>query len=328
VPRADSIEDALARLQRLRDDPFAPASVAELRRALAGKSSHVAASAARIAGDCEIAVLVPDLVTAFERLLIDPVKADPTCAAKTAIADALYRMAAETETVFLRGVRHVQLEPVWGGKADTAGPLRVASAFGLARLNHPETRLVLADLLVDADPSVRAEAARVAAYTEDDRLVPVLRLKVRVGDERSEVVSECMAAMLVLDPSTSLPFVAGYLDAPGAEVREAAALALGQSRRPEALPLLRVWWERTSGRELRRTALLAIAMLKHDAAIAHLLSLVREGRGPDARDALAALGVYRHDEALVDRVRAAATRDDVDLTAAFDAAFPPNPRNL
>ena len=51
-------------------------------------------------------------------------------------------------------------------------------------------------------------------------------------------------------------------------------------------------------------------------------ALVSEAPGPDARAAIAALGTYRHDEALRSRVRDAAEgREDADLRGAVEEAF-------
>jgi hypothetical protein len=126
---------------------------------------------------------------------------------------------------------------------------------------------------------------------------------------------------LKLAPASSLPFVGRLLDHAHDAIRESAALALGGARLRDAFPVLSAWWERTPQTDLRRTALLAIAMLKHDEPIQFLLSLIREGDGPSARDAIAALAIYKHDDALVLRVRTAAARRDLDLRAALAAAF-------
>src|SRR5262245_9743329 len=129
-----------------------------------------------------------------------------------------------------------------------------------------------------------------------------------------------MAALLHAAPTTSLPFVARFLD--DASLRETAALALGGSRLEGALPLLREWWERTPDVDLRRTALVAVAMLRGDLAHAFLFGLIAEGNGPDARDAITALATFRHDEALRSRVAAAVeARRDVDLHPAYRKAF-------
>lgn len=322
MPRSRALEETLAALNTLRQNPHGPDTTAELRRVLAGKSSHAAAKAAQIAGEHELAALTPDLVAAFDRFMINPVKADPTCAAKTAIVDALYRIGEPADDVFLRGAHHVQLEPVWGGKADTAGALRSVSALGLVRMHHSDAMAVLADLLADPEDRVRAEAARAIAYSDDMRGVPLLRLKTRIGDENPEVISECLTALLKLAPDSSLPFVAELLDRSDPIAQETAALALGASRRAEAFELLSQWWDRTADANLRRTALLAIAMLKRDEPIEFLMSLVSAANGPTARDAIRALAMYRHDDALVARVRdAAAQRTDVDLSRAIIEEF-------
>jgi HEAT repeat protein len=321
MAKARALEQTLAELSKLRQEPTSAASIATLRIVLQGKSSHAAAKAAEIAAELEISDLKDDLVAAFERFLVDPVKTDPTCAAKAAIADALYRIGAAEHRVFLRGIRHVQMEPVWGGKADTATTLRGVCALGLVRANYRDALAELADLLADPEARARADAARAIAYSEDEHGVPLLRLKALVGDTDPTVITECLTALLQLAPQPSLAFVARFLDRDDSSMQEAAALALGTSRVAEAFPILRDWWERTREPGVRRTALLALAMLKRDAAIDFLLSLIATAEGPTARAAMTALGLYRHDTALVERVRSAAQRSDVDLRGLFQDAF-------
>jgi HEAT repeat protein len=322
MPRSRRLEDLLAELHELRAAPTTEAAIAKLKQALAGKTSHAVAKAAEIAGEAELTALVPELAAAFDRLMINPAKADPGCAAKAAIADALYHIGYDDESLFLRGIRHVQLEPVYGGKADTAGPLRGVCALGLVRMNYREVMSALADLLADPEPRVRLAAVRAIAYSENDQGAPLLRLKVLTGDDEPQVISESLQALLRLAPDASLAFVSRLLDGPTTETREAAALALGGSRLPEAFEVLREWWQRTVSVELRRTALLAIAMLRRDQPLEFLLSLVADGNGLDARDAIAALGLYRHDDALRERVvDMVKRRKDIDLREALAEAF-------
>jgi len=322
MPKSHALEDTLAALGRLRDDPTSPAALAQLRQVLAGKSSHAAAKAAQIAGEFEIAALVPDLVAAFERCMVNPIKADPNCRAKAAIADALYRIGHDDESVFRRGIRHRQMEPVYGGRVDTAIDLRAACALGLVRMSSADVLVELADLLADPEARVRAAAAQALNYYGSDQGVPLLRLKVLSGDDDSSVISECLSALLRLAPTSSLPFAARLLEGPNEPLSEAVALALGGSRVPEAFAVLRQWWERTAEIGLRRTALLAIAMLRRDQPLDFLYSLIAEAEGPTAREAIAALAMYRHDDAVRQRVQTlTAQRRDVDLHAAFTAAF-------
>jgi hypothetical protein len=89
------------------------------------------------------------------------------------------------------------------------------------------------------------------------------------------------------------------------EAAEGAAVALGESRLAEALPILRAWLEPARRRGLGRAALLAIASLRRDEAVDLLLSVARDEEPPTARDALAALASITRDAALYERARSA-----------------------
>jgi HEAT repeat protein len=321
MPKPRSLEDALAALQALRAAGPSPAALAALRDALRDKVSHVVAKAATIAGEWEARELGSDLAAAFPRFLDNPGNTDKGCAAKHAIAEALYRIGYEHESVFRQGIRHVQREPVYGGSVDTAAELRATCALGLVRMNYPEALAEIADLLADPEPAARAGAARALGYRELDDALPLLRFKARLGDPDAQVLAEVYGAMLKVAPRASLPRVGEYLHARDPAVQEAAALALGGSRLAGAFELLRAWWEKTLDADLRNLALRAIAMLRQEEALAFLLQLVREGPERTARAALAALAMHRYDASLVQRVRAAARRDDVDLREAVEEAF-------
>jgi HEAT repeat protein len=322
MARSKALEAALEQLAQVRDDPTSPQSIALLRKVLGGRSSHAAARAAQLIGEHGIAALVPDLVAAFERFLVEPVKSDPGCGAKAAIAEALYRINAIEVDVFLRGIHHVQMEPVWGGKADTATELRGTCALALVRIHHPDYLTELADLLADREAPARRMAAQALAYGENPAAAPLLHLKALLGDEEPQVVSECLLALLKVAPSASLDFVARFLDRGESEIAEAAALALGGSRLPSALPILRQWWERTFDPTLRGTALLAIAMLKQDEALAHLLGMIATAPAVHARSALRALAIYRHDPKLrADIAAVLDERADAALRKEFSDAF-------
>lgn len=321
MARVRALEDALAELAVVRGDPTSAASLTALRKALAGRSGHLAAAAAELAAEHELQVLVPELVAAFERLLVQPLRSDAGCAGKAAIANALYRLGAAEVGVYLKGIRHVQLEPVWGGKADTATQLRGTCGLALVRIHHPDYLVELAALLADKEAPVRKMAAQALAYSENPAAVPLLRLRALVGDSDPQVIGEVLLALLAVAPEPSLPFVTAFLDR-DEELAEAAALALGGSRLKAALAPLTEWWERTFDAGLRRSALLAIAMLKHDEAIHYLLTHVAESAPPHARDALRALAVYRHDPRLRAQLETAlAARGDASLRRSFDEAF-------
>jgi HEAT repeat protein len=211
------------------------------------------------------------------------------------LVEVLLRLEHEDEEVFQRGIRHVQLEPVRGGRVDTAVDLRSACALGLARTSSPAAIVELAELLADPEPPARVSAARAIGNHGRPEGVPLLRHKVRAGDEEPRVLVECLLSLLHLDPEASLALAAGLLEpdsalrAPPGDLSECAALALGESRREEAFPLLRGWLAVASSRGLVRTAVRALASLRRDEAFDHLLSLIREAEPPVARAAAEAL---------------------------------------
>ncbi len=322
MARDRKLEVALAALRSVRDDPRSNAATTELRNALEHRSSHVVASAAGLIAELDIRGLARELEAAFDRFMRDPAKTDKGCRAKAALSDALYRTEEAAHALYLRGIRHVQLEPVYGGKADTAARLRGVCALGLVRINYPDVLAELAELLADPEPAARRSAARAIGYHESERGLPLLRLKLLSGDEDPEVIAECLAALLKIGSDSSLAFVGRLLERADRETCQAAALALGESRVPDALALLRDLWERNDDAELRRTALLAIATLRHDQALEFLLALIAEGIGPSARDAIEALAIYKDDVALCERVRnTAERREDLDLSGALEKAF-------
>ena len=251
-----------------------------------------------------------DLVGAFERLLVQPLRSDPGCAGKAAIANALYRIGAAEIGVYLKGIRHVQLEPVWGGKADTATRLRGTCGLALVRVHYPDYLVELGDLLADREAPVRKMAAQALAYSENPAAVPLLRLKALIGDDDPQV-RVGMSAGVAGDragPRRST-LAAGFLDRRGTGARRsggAGARWLAASRRRWRFS--RHGGNGRSTSTLRRSALLAIAMLKHDEAIQYLLAHVADSAPLHAREAIRALAVYRHDPRLRAQVEAALER--------------------
>ena len=161
MAKARKLEEALAALSQLAD-PTTEAAIATLRQTLAGKYGVAIAQASRLIRKAEIYSLVPDLVSAFDRCMVKPEMTDPSCLAKTAIAEALYHLDYREEALFLQGIRHIQMEPVWGGKEDTAPALRSVCALGLVRMNYPQVLSELADLLADAKAVARIGAPQDA----------------------------------------------------------------------------------------------------------------------------------------------------------------------
>lgn len=315
--RRRKLEETLEALRAVRQDPRAPGSLEELRRVIAGEGSHAVARAAALAAEFGLDALAADLAAAFPRFLEKPERADPGCSAKTAIVEALRRLDQPAVALYRRGAGHVQMEPVFGGRVDTAADLRGASALALAEHGGVDVLVDLAHLLADPEATVRVSAARAVAVAGHPGGVPLLHLKATAGDAEPLVVAECLLALLRLDAPQQLPYVASLLDGPSPE---AAASALGDSRLAEAFPVLRDWLPRAAARGFGRAATFALAALRRDEAIERLLEAVRDEAASLARDAVNALASIRRDDAMRERVHAAAGQRP-ELRPALARAF-------
>ncbi len=287
------IEEQLEALSGLRGSSAAAAAPA-LRKALADRVNLVAAKAAKIATELPAPEVVPELLRAFDRLFEDPVKRDPQCWGKNAIARALKDLGHRESGAFLRGAAHVQMEPVWGGQEDTAGPLRGICLLALPACPDMAREQVLRhmiDALTEPSPTVRADAARALAEMQGDDCALLLRLKARAGDVEAAVTGQVLEALLGLERRAALPFVRQFLAA-GDQVAEEAALALGGSRQSDAVDVLLESWPDARGAEYRQALLRALSISRHDRAIEFLKGLVADGRPQDAADARAALELF------------------------------------
>ena len=303
--KVSSLEEQLDRLADLRGQPSSPEGRAEAAKCLASKMNLVAAKAARIAGEWQAAELTPELLTAFDRFMIKPETTDKRCAAKIEILKALCKLEYPSPSVFRRGLRHVQMEPTWGGSVDTAAEVRALGAMGLAQANDPDALEEILPLLLDPERDARIGALRAIGASGLPGGILLLRLKALTGDE-PEVLGECFAALLRASPTQSPEFVGKFLDHREEAVAEAAALALGDSRLESAFAVLREAFERTRALpRSRRTLLLAIALLRRESAIDFLLDLVQNGESQTSADAVAALAMYDKDPNLQERLAGA-----------------------
>ena len=299
--KVSSLEEQLDRLAELRGQPPSPEGRAAVAKYLDSKMNLVAAKAARLAGEWLIAELAPQLAAAFDRFMIKPDTTDKRCAAKIEILKALYKLEYPSPSVFRRAIVHIQMEPTWGGSVDTAAEVRALGAMGLAQTRFSDALEEIVPLLVDPERDARIGALRAVSSSGLPGGLLLLRFKALSGDE-PEVLGECFAALLHADPAHSPEFVAKFLEHREEAVTEAAALALGESRLVSAFAVLRDTFERTRATSLRRTLLLAIALLRRENAIDYLLELVRNGEGLTSADAVTALAMYDKDPNLQERL--------------------------
>lgn len=315
MSKRDAFAAELARLNELRLDPAGPAAAVTLQEALAARSNLLVARAAEIIDEWELPGYEVALSAAFDRFMIDALRRDPTCAAKIAIAGALNRLEIRDADLFRRGCAHIQPEPVWGGREDTAARLRAACALGLARSDPPDVMLVLAGLLADPEADARTGAVHAIAFAARPGGAPLLWYKACIGDPEPGVLHECFTALAALEPAAGVEFVGAQARSENPAVAEAALAALGRSRLPAALPVLAAAWAELPDAALRRSALRAIAGLGDDAAFAFLFDLLANGSTREAGEALDALGLMADDERRRRKIDRARTRRG-DLPAA------------
>lgn len=302
------LEDRIARLRQLRSAPSDKEVVQLIRKALSDRSNLVVAEAARAAAELRLSSLIPDLLDAFGRLFEDPIKTDPKCWGKAAIVKALVLLEYSESAPFVRGSRHVQMEPVWGGHEDAAPHFRANCYLALVQASDL-TRFNLLSSLVDAmtDPAdpVRVEAVRALHQLGGDDATLLLRLKARIGDQRPLILGHVFDALLSLEQDRSVPFVAEYLNSANSAVRDEAALALGSSRLAAAFERLIAIWKEAASESFAGVLLRAISSSRRTEAIEFLLDLVETGSSRQAKAASEALEIHKDSPEILSRLKEA-----------------------
>ena len=105
-------------------------------------------------------------------------------------------------------LRYRQLEPVWGGTADTAVDVRASCAMGLVASGYSRALVELTALLNDTDAAARVGAVRAIACGNPREAELLLRSKALAGDAEPQVLGECFTGLLAVEPEESLGFVA------------------------------------------------------------------------------------------------------------------------
>lgn len=322
MPKGRDVEQILTDLAVLRGQPVTDRIRQKIAQSLASKMSFVAEKAANLAREMKATGLCNELRQAFDRFLADPKSSDKGCAAKTAVARAALELECPEETIFLAGIQHFQMEFSFPEPIDVAAELRGLCALGLVQVRSRGAMYRVVDLLNDRETQARVGAVRALAYAGREECVLVLRFKALAGDREPAVVGECLTALVSLQPREALEFVGNFLESSHDAVRDEAALALGTSKEPAALDLLKGQFEVTTDRHFRQTLLTSIASLRFPAAIDFLVSVVQTERTAVAADALAAARIFRHDAAARERMaQAVAVRDDASLRTVFEKQF-------
>lgn len=322
MAKSDPIQKALDRLGELRHaEPSAPV-IDELRVFLRNRSNLVVAKAAMVVRDLKIAALLPELVAGFNKFMADAPRLDKRCAALTEIASAFYELDYNDPGPYLAGIRHVQLEGSYGPPVDEGAKLRAISAQGLLRTRYADALPEVVELLVDREPAARMGAVRALSVNGGEAGILLLRLKVLTGDSEPAVLGECFAGLLAASPEKSVAFVGNYIDSADDATREAAMLALGESRLPAAYEVLQEKWGRTAVLAEKKVLLVSMATSRLDDAIAFLVSLVESATVSIASAAVEALSIYRHNERVSKSIgHSVLGRQDEKLTETFQRYF-------
>ncbi len=277
-------EEQLAAIDALRQEP--PEAVVEpLRKALTNRNNFIVANAAKLISEFQLAQLTPELLTAFDRFFEDPVKTDPQCWAKNAISAALAQFDHSDAAVFLRGMKHIQLEPSFGGSSDSAGTLRATCALALVQcrsLREPELLSHLLELMSDKEKSVRVEAIRAIEQVNSISAALLLRqrailsplLSPKLQDDEPEALGACFGGILRIEGASAIPWVAQFLSR-GDDAAAEAALAIAGTHSPQAFEVLRDRFTHTRDPWFISVLLSAIALTRQDAAVDFLFDQVR-----------------------------------------------------
>ena len=309
-----------------------PAQREFLRKSLAQRNNFLVSKAAALVADLALRDLLPEVLSAFDRFFVNAPKSDPQCWAKNALSKAMVKLEHRQKELYLRGMRHHQMEPVWGGQSDTAGVLRGTCAHALVDcpgISDADLLTALLEPLTDADKTVRMEAARAIAQVGGVSAALLLRLRALIGlqghgDEEPEVLGVVYASLLSLEGACAVPLVAKALEA-GDDIAAEAVFALADSRLSEAFAALLTRHHEGADAWFGSVLLSAIALTRLPEAMDFLIATVaRDAR--EAPEAIEAIGRIGPSAELRGRLEQAIEEaDSIRLRKAFQQHLPPLP---
>ena len=281
--------EGIEMLKSLGDTPEAEQG---LRKALTERNNYAVSKAAAAVETLGLRQLIPELVAAYSRFFTED---DPQCWAKNALSKALAELGYEDPDPYLRGLAHIQMEAVYGGRTDTAGILRGNCALALVgcrSVSSIELLRILTPVLLDPLKATRIEATRAIVRIGREEGALLLRLRALQGDADPEVIGMVFSAIIELERRDGVRFVAQFLKA-GDQTAEEAALSLGESRTSEALEVLKDHLDNVRHSPIRRAVITAIALTRLTDGTDFLMQLIRrEAVGSDeAKQALLDYGV-------------------------------------
>ncbi len=301
--KVDPTDAALERLAAA--SPGTPEGKKIFAAALAAKQLRLVVKAARLLEGFQAAEFCPQMAQVLAALLARGGGVDKGCAAMLALARTLVNLDHDAAELYLDGMKFVQMEASWGPPVDVAAELRATCAMGLVNSRYSGKLQALTDLLVDKEWGARVGAIRALAAVGSEPAMLLLYFKARVGDGHPEVVSQCLEALLVGGAEGALALATRIATGEDAESREAAILALGASRRTDAVEWL-IARSRMPG-PTRACMFLALSSSRTEDALEYLLGLVKTADSATFAEVHEALTIHRRDEVLNARMVAAVT---------------------
>jgi HEAT repeat protein len=319
MAKSSTTKEKLLKLGKLKDVPLTTEVMNTFKRSLTSANNIIVEEAAKIVGERGIEEFVPFLLKAFDRFGQEPEKKDKGCLAKEAIIEALDTMEYDQEKFFLQGIKYFQIEPGYPKSVDTAAVLRGKCAFALVRLGYSEAVFELVDLLNDPEPQARIAAVRALTGISSDQSEPLLRLKTNLGDTDHQVISECLSALMLINPERSLEFVERFLNSDDFFIAQSAAFALGESRREDAFNILRRYREKTNRYELYDMLLTPMAITRLEEAFIYLINVIEKEEISSALAAVKAIQIFCDESHRVKIQDAVYLRNNTKLAKAYEA---------
>jgi HEAT repeat protein len=151
----------------------------------------------------------------------------------------------------------------------------------------------------------------------------LLRLKLLMGDSQPDVLGYCFVSLLNLAPPGAVTFVSRFLKSADEDVRLEAASALAQSRDPQAIEVLKDFWqEPLLSLDVRRALLISLGASPLPEAAEFLVSVISTDAASLAATAISALSKSRFRTQLANRIAAALDqRADQNLKSVFTQEF-------
>lgn len=313
MAKRDRSAEAWEELARLKTESDRNTFVTGLCRHLADRAGVVIGKAAQVGLDRQsdlepfVGKLTPILAAAFDRCMVEPVKTDPGCSGKIGVVNLGVALHCLEADLYLRAIRHVQMEGSFGPPIDTAESLRAAAAYGLLNCRHGDAMYEIVALLSEVDPNStrlpdsRRGAIRALGTVVSETSAALLRMTALRFESDPDTLCEAFASLNSIEANRSFDFIRSFLDRRDSDVSDIAALALAEGKQSRACGVLLEHALRSFS-ENKQAVFTALAITRKPEAIEYLIDRIGNGHEREAVAAIDALHLMRNDDAIRKRV--------------------------